>query len=68
MALHKALKVDKVDFPNIRDLAQEAGMSITTFRGCTNHLEYSGWIEMTQRVRDKFSNGGSIVYTLWYHK
>lgn len=68
MALHKAIKVDKVDFPNIRDLAAEAGMSITTFRQCANHLEYSGWIDMTARVRDKFSNGGSIVYTLWYRK
>lgn len=68
MALHKAIKVDKVDFPNLRDLAAEAGMSITAFRGCTNHLEYAGWLDMTQRVRDKFSNGGSIVYTLWYRK
>lgn len=68
MALHKAIKVDMVEFPNLRDLAADSGMSITAFRGCTNHLEYAGWIDMAQRVRDKFSNGGSIAYTLWYRK
>lgn len=68
MALHKAIKVDKVEFPVLNKLAAEAGMSITAFRSCTNHLEYAGWLEMSARARNRFDEGGSIVYTLWYTK
>lgn len=68
MALHKAIKVDKVEFPVLNKLAAEAGMSVTAFRSCTNHLEYAGWVEMSARERNRFDEGGSIVYTLWYTK
>lgn len=68
MALHKMIKKDGVEFPGITELAKESTMSVTAFRTCTNHLEYAGWLDMTPRVRDKFSQGGGIVYTLWYRK
>lgn len=68
MTLHKFIKKDKVEFPCLNELARESTMSITAFRSACNHLEYAGWIDMTVRRRDKFSVGGGIIYTLWYHK
>lgn len=66
MALHSLMVIDGKPFPALNEIAAEAAMSLMSLKSCLNHLEYSGWIEMHPRVRNKFSVGGGIVYTLWY--